>query len=83
MARVEVLHEHVGHARVDGQRRQELSESLQPAGGGPYPDDGEGFRLGPVGPGPSAAGSEALPARPRAAARVEAVRASRASGWLG
>ena len=40
---VEVLHEHVGHAGVDRQRPQELSECVQPAGRGPHADDGEGI----------------------------------------
>ena len=42
MAGVEVLHEHEGHAGVDRQRPQDLSECVQPAGGGPHADDGKG-----------------------------------------
>ena len=41
MAGVQVLHEHEGHAGVDRQRSQELSECVQSAGRGPHADDGE------------------------------------------
>ena len=41
MARVEVLHEHIGHARIVGKCGQELLEGLQPARGGTHSDDGK------------------------------------------
>ena len=51
MARVQVLHEHEGHARVVRKRSQELPECVQSACRGPHADDGE-----------SAPGAEARPA---------------------
>jgi hypothetical protein len=37
-----VLHEHVGHAGVDRQRPQQVSERVQSARRGPHADDGKG-----------------------------------------
>ena len=85
VAGVQVLHEHEGHAGVDRQRSQELSERVQSARGGPHADDGEsapglgrsfrwrsGRRLG---------GSSRLRARPRRATarRLIAARAQDAA----
>jgi hypothetical protein len=41
VARVQVLHEHVGHARVERERGQKLPERLQPSRGRPHSDDRE------------------------------------------
>jgi hypothetical protein len=41
VARVQVLHEHVGHARVERERGQKLPERLQPYRGRPHSDNRE------------------------------------------